>query len=185
MVELSRRFFLGGAIALIAAQTFKPSANAMSNLPTIYGNGLEDDSFGIAALFRNEPVIFKDDQIGVEDHKGIIFKKGNFLILHTVDVPKELNLEIEYANFSDAVLELSKSKNSYMTNVVRDGKINYEQCDEIAMLGKPKIFLEPGNPFFRFYNKDRPYDGECFRNKACFVTNVGSRPLIENVGFVV
>lgn len=172
MVELSRRFFLGGAIALIAAQTFKPSVNAMGNMPTIHGNGLEDDSFGIAALFRNEPVIFKDDQIGVEDHKGIVFKKGNFLILHTVDVPKELNLEIEYANFSDAVLAFY-------------GPRAGEYFDYDGEFARPKIFLEPGNPFFRFYNKDRPYDGECFRNKACFVTNVGSRPLIENVGFIV
>lgn len=66
MVELSRRFFLGGAIALVAVQTFKPSL--ASNMPTIYGNGIKDDSAGFNALFAKEPVIFNKDQIGIESH---------------------------------------------------------------------------------------------------------------------
>lgn len=88
MVELSRRFFLGGAIALVAAQTFKPSLNAMGNMPTIHGDGVTDDSYGLGCLFRNEPVIFNNDQIGVEEHKGVIFYKGHFALERTVNLPK-------------------------------------------------------------------------------------------------
>lgn len=162
-MELSRRFFLGGAIALIAAQTFKPSVNAMGNMPTIYGDGVNDDSFGLASLFRNDPVIFSKDQIGVEDHKGIIFKKGNFVILNSVDVPKELKLEVEYANFTDATLELYNND---------------------AYAFRVKEMLPINDPFFRFYDKNYPCMNEIFQTKCCFVTHQkSSRMLTQNVGF--
>lgn len=98
MVELSRRFFLGGAIALLAVETFKP-VSASSNLPTIYGNGKNDDSYGIGALLRNEPVIFNKDQIGVNSHKGVIFHKGRFLIEKTINISEDAQLIIEDPEF--------------------------------------------------------------------------------------
>lgn len=105
MVELSRRFFLGGAIALIAAQTFKPSLNAMGNMPTIHGDGINDDSYGLGCLFRNEPVIFKKDQLGVDEHKGVIFYSGVFAIERTVNLPAKAKIEMIRAHFIGTKLE--------------------------------------------------------------------------------
>lgn len=105
MINLSRRFFLGGAIALVAAKTFVPSVNAMGNMPTIYGNGVDNDSFGLASLFRNEPVIFNKDQIGVEEHKGIVFYSGRFNIKNTVNIPKNADILMIRANFIGTDLE--------------------------------------------------------------------------------
>lgn len=87
-MEISRRFFLGGAISLAAAVTFKPSIAMMANIPTIYGDGKQDDSGGLSALFANEPVTFNKEQIGVESHKGITFHSGLFKINRTVNIPK-------------------------------------------------------------------------------------------------
>ncbi len=91
-MEISRRFFLGGAIAVVVAQTFKPALS--SNMPTIYGNGRDDDSAGFNALFANEPVIFKRDQLGLESHDGIIIFKGNFKISKTIEITKRTKLQI-------------------------------------------------------------------------------------------
>src|ERR1700679_3512759 len=93
MVELSRRFFLGGAIALVAAQTFKPSF--ASNMPTIHGNWRDDDSAGFNALFSNEPVLFKKEKIAVEGYEGIIIFKGRFKIDKTIEISKRTKLKVE------------------------------------------------------------------------------------------
>lgn len=99
MVELSRRFFLGGAISLIAAKTFVPSVSAMSNLPTIYGDGKSDDTAGLGALFRREPVTFKKEMIGVDSHEGLTFHKGHFVVTNSIHIPKDTNIDIESAMF--------------------------------------------------------------------------------------
>lgn len=94
-MELSRRFFLSGAISLIAANTFIPSVSAMSNIAKIYANGKDDDSYGLSCLLRNEPVIFNKENIGVDEHKGITFHGGRYLIDHTVEVPKGMEIKID------------------------------------------------------------------------------------------
>lgn len=95
MVELSRRFFLKGAISLTAAVTFAPSISAMQNLPTIYGDGVGDDTGGLSALFRNDPVTFNKEQIGVDSHKGITFHHGIFNITRTVEIPRNSVFKID------------------------------------------------------------------------------------------
>lgn len=92
-MELSRRFFLGGAIALVAVQTFKPTL-ASSNMPKIYGDLNHDDSAGFNALFSNEPVIFNKEQIGVENHQGIFIYKGSFRIDSPIEINRKTNLNI-------------------------------------------------------------------------------------------
>lgn len=92
-MDISRRFFLGGAIAVVAAQTFKPSF--ASNMPTIYGNWRDDDSAGFNALFANEPVIFKKEQIGVEGYESLIIFKGRFKIDKTIEISKRTKLKVE------------------------------------------------------------------------------------------
>lgn len=94
-MDISRRFFLGGAISLLAASTFTPSVSAMMNLPTIYGDGVQDDTSGLYALLNNEPCTFNKEQIGVENHEGIVFHKGIFVVRNTIDIPKETKIKVE------------------------------------------------------------------------------------------
>jgi hypothetical protein len=104
MVELSRRFFLGGAIALVAVQTFKPTLAIASNMPTIYGDGKNCDAAGFSALFGNEPVIFSKEQLGIDSHEGIIFYKGNFKITKPIEILKDTLAKFEgkvYLNASE------------------------------------------------------------------------------------
>jgi hypothetical protein len=105
MVDISRRFFLGGAIALVAVKTFVPSINAMGNMPTIYGDGHHDDSYGLGSLFRNEPVIFKTDKIAIEEHKGVIFFGGQYNIERSVGLPANAVIEMHRAAFIGYKLE--------------------------------------------------------------------------------
>lgn len=100
MNDISRRFFLGGAISLVAAVTFKPALS--SNMPTIYRDGINDDSAGLQALFENNPVIFSKDHIGVNSHDGITFHEKTpmgFIVNNTINIPKNCKLKIERATF--------------------------------------------------------------------------------------
>jgi hypothetical protein len=98
MVELSRRFFLGGAISLLAASTFDPLPS-MANLPRIYADRQHDDTGGLGALFRNEPVIFSRENIGVDKHKGITFHAGRFKVTQTLELPPGLKVKVEGIEF--------------------------------------------------------------------------------------
>lgn len=97
MVEISRRLFLGGAISLIGVKTFAPSVSiaAMSNMPTIYADGVHSDVAGLGALFRNEPVIFPKDKIAVESQEGVIFHKGVFVVDQTIYLPRNSKITFE------------------------------------------------------------------------------------------
>ncbi len=101
MVELSRRFFLGGALSLLAVTTFEATVRNRSNMPIIYGDGIQDDSGGLNALFRNDPVIFDKDMIGVDSHKGIHFHRGFYRIHNTLDIPSGTNIKIDFVSFEE------------------------------------------------------------------------------------
>ena len=99
MIEASRRSFLGGMISLIAAQTFVAKAADIGNMPCIKGDGRHDDAHGLGSLFRNEPVIFPKDKIGIERHGGVIIHGGKFLIGSEIIVPDDARIMIESAEF--------------------------------------------------------------------------------------
>lgn len=98
MTELSRRLFLGGAVSLLAASTFSPGPST-ANIPRIWGDGQHDDTSGLGALFRRDPVVFSAEKIGVDSHKGIVFHRGLFKITQTIEVPHEPNIKVESATF--------------------------------------------------------------------------------------
>lgn len=104
-MDISRRFFLNGAISLVAAVTFAPSVSAMKNLPTIHGNGKDDDTSGLYALLNNQPCTFNKEQIGVESHSGIVFHRGWFVVNRTIEIPADTILTVEMPNFFGLELE--------------------------------------------------------------------------------
>jgi len=95
MKDISRRFFLGGTLAVIAAKSFTPTVNAMSNIAKIYADGKHDDSAGLNALFANEPVIFSKEKIALEGHEGVVILGGSFKIDKTIEITKRTKLIIE------------------------------------------------------------------------------------------
>lgn len=103
-MDLTRRFFLGGALSVVAASTFVP--RAVGNLPTIYADGAHDDTSGLGALLRREPVIFSRDHIGLDDHKGIVFHHGRFIITQTIEVPDDVSMKVEGVTFDLRKLDL-------------------------------------------------------------------------------
>lgn len=112
-MELSRRFFLGGAISLLAANTFVPSASASGNLPRIWGDGKHDDTSGLGALFRKEPVIFSSDKLGVDDFSNATFHWGKFRVTQTIELPHGLRdmlkverMEIDATGLDDSLYVL-------------------------------------------------------------------------------
>jgi hypothetical protein len=126
-MELSRRFFLGGAIALVAVQTFKPSISMASNLPTIWGDGKHDDAHGFNALFAKNPVLFKKDQIGIENHEGVIIYKGLFKIDHTLEILEATNLTA-YGSFDINAIDLPEYEPliAYEIDSFDPSKINFK-----------------------------------------------------------
>jgi hypothetical protein len=120
MIELNRRWFLGGAISLVAAQTFVPSVMAMKNLPTIYGNGRDDDTSGLIALLNKDPVTFNKEQIGVESHGGLRFHKGRFLISNTLNVPENSGLDMRTNYPGGPVFDCSNLPDNFPVFLCRD-----------------------------------------------------------------
>lgn len=99
MIEGTRRSFLGGMISLIAAQTFVAKAADIGNMPHIKGDGRHDDAHGFGSLFRNEPVIFPKEKLGISSHGGVIIHGGKFLIGTEILVPDDALITIESAEF--------------------------------------------------------------------------------------
>lgn len=118
-MELSRRFFLGGAISLLAANTFVPSASASGNLPHIWGDGKHDDTSGLGALFRKEPVIFSNENLGVDEHEGILFHTGRYKVTGTIELPAGLRCKVESSTFDltelDAAFPVFRGRNKELT----------------------------------------------------------------------
>lgn len=104
MTDLTRRFFLGGAISLIAVQA-SAMPKIMGNMPQIWGDGSHDDTGGISALLRSEPVVFTKDKVTVDSHQGITFHRGLFKISRTLEIPEECNLTMDRPTFRAPDLE--------------------------------------------------------------------------------
>lgn len=104
MINATRRFFLGGAISALVVATVVPRLDAKGrilagNTPVIYGNGIKDDSAGLAALMRGEPVIFGPDKIGIDEYGSVTIHDGKYRIDHTVEVNNPGELQSVQAEF--------------------------------------------------------------------------------------
>lgn len=107
MVDLTRRWFLGGAISLIAVTT-SAMPKIIGNMPQIWGDGSHDDTGGISALLRAEPVVFTKDMVTVDSHQGITFHNGIFKISRTLEIPEECNLTMDRPTFRAPNLPLDE-----------------------------------------------------------------------------
>lgn len=84
-MEVSRRLFLGGALALVAA-TQLPNV-AFASAPVIYGDGYHDDTAGLQAAFDGKPfkVVGKGTYI-VRKGGQVMLNGGTFKLTDTLHV---------------------------------------------------------------------------------------------------
>lgn len=84
MVEVSRRWFMGGALG-VAAAAVMPLGAAYDAV--LYGDGIHDDTAALQALFDGRPVYVKNDGVVLKSNDGhISLKGGNYKISETLNI---------------------------------------------------------------------------------------------------
>lgn len=88
MTDLSRRAFLGGALALTAAVAVPIPAFARETLalPVVYGDGVHDDTAGLQALFDGKPVIMQGERVQIDRAIGRVEFNGTFRTSATIHI---------------------------------------------------------------------------------------------------
>lgn len=81
-MDISRRTFLGGAIAVAGALALPKIAG----MPTIYGDDIHDDWEGIDALFNGRPVKMLTEAIRVGPDGLVEMVGGSFRLSKTLDL---------------------------------------------------------------------------------------------------
>lgn len=76
-LDLARRSFLGGALALGGSVAL---ARVMPDVPTLWGDGIHDDAPGLQALFDRKPVTIMRDEIVVQRAGIVRVEGGRFLL---------------------------------------------------------------------------------------------------------
>jgi len=84
-MNLSRRLFLGGAIATVGASIVP----AFASVPTIYGDGIHDDWAGIDALWRGKPARILNDAVSVRPDGLVEMVGGQFRVSKTLHMLRD------------------------------------------------------------------------------------------------
>jgi len=87
-MNLSRRLFLGGAIALAGAAIIPAQA-----MPRIVGDGVHDDADGINALIAGKPVSIENTYLALNSDGRIWFNEGGrFLLGKSINLTRDNTL---------------------------------------------------------------------------------------------
>lgn len=87
MVDVSRRLFLGGALALSAATILSREVVASETVPTLYGDGVHDDTAALQAMLDQRPVIIEGEAVRSEG--TIYLRSGIYLISRPLVITKD------------------------------------------------------------------------------------------------
>jgi hypothetical protein len=104
-IPVSRRWFLGGVIAITAAVTVP----ALGKLPAIYGDGIRDDSDGFEALLNGRPVDLFADDVTLIYGDEIRVSGGKFFLSRGLILPSARRFYIEKCCFKFAKLKAGES----------------------------------------------------------------------------
>lgn len=87
-MTISRRSFLGGALALTAASAVPASAlRALGAVPVIYGDGIHDDTDGLQAAIDGKPFRVAGEDAYVLSKGGrVFFSSGTFRLSRTLHI---------------------------------------------------------------------------------------------------
>lgn len=101
MKNLSRRSFLRGALTVAAVSVLPALPKALAGIPTLYGDGVHDDTDALNALFSGERVLCEGNIIRHGENGEIVMKGGSYLISQTVFVSVS-NISVTEAAFTAA-----------------------------------------------------------------------------------
>jgi hypothetical protein len=89
-IEVSRRFFLGGALAVAGASSL-PS-RLLAAAPVIYGDGIHDDTAGLQAALAGRP--FQVAKNGLVFRRGgtLFLSQGNFKLSDTLRITDRVRI---------------------------------------------------------------------------------------------
>ena len=82
-MNLSRRLFLGGVLSIVGA-TFVDAPSLGAEYPTIYADGVHDDTEGLKAFFAGKPFHVEEFNIVAENGK---LRNGTLIVTETLSVP--------------------------------------------------------------------------------------------------
>lgn len=87
MMDVSRRSFLGGALALTAARSIPFSG--LGHVPLIWGDGVHDDWAGLQAALNGEPFRAVGNRVIAQNVGGkVLIHHGSFRLSRTLVVPE-------------------------------------------------------------------------------------------------
>jgi hypothetical protein len=92
-MQLSRRSFLGGVLALSAATLVVPRLP----LPRIVGDGIHDDAPGLNALLCGDPVSIEASGITLSSEGNCLIRNGCFRMSGPLHIPKRIG-KVELRN---------------------------------------------------------------------------------------
>ena len=97
-MDISRRSFLRGLLAVSATSVVAVPALSLDSYPVLYGDGLRDDAPALNALFSDKPYV-ADGSLIVPDGVQAILRGSRHLISSTVHVHSE-NAFVSDAEFT-------------------------------------------------------------------------------------
>jgi polygalacturonase len=98
-MDVSRRSFLGGALALSAAVALPGAAFAAA--PTIYGDGIHDDTAGLQAALDGKAFRCVGEAVVRNAGGSIYISGGSYLLSHTLLVRKDATIYGGHFHASD------------------------------------------------------------------------------------
>lgn len=99
-IFISRRGFVAASGALTAAVLSTP-AYSLTARPTLYGDGVHDDTDALEALFANRPLTVMNDRLTAAESNGTVrLLNGKFNIRRPLKLEDGVNLYSANCSFS-------------------------------------------------------------------------------------
>jgi hypothetical protein len=124
MTQLSRRFFLGGLLAVGAASTVT-LAPLLPLRPQLWADGIHDDTKALNALFNGETVDILNDEVRLLSSETVTLSGGLFRVSNALRItrPKTIVYNCEFirtvaARDDSCILIEGLAKHSSFTNII-------------------------------------------------------------------
>lgn len=91
-MNINRRWFLGGSLALVGALSVPASQFTTSQLPILWGDGIHDDADALNAIGAGNPFIV--EKTGIVEHECGFLQDASFLISRPITFrPKAIHVK--------------------------------------------------------------------------------------------
>lgn len=134
MIDISRRSFLRGIIAVSATAVITPKLQSLKLLdtcPILYSDGIHDDAPALNALLRREEVRIENDLVKVANGEWCSISGGNFLINDTITIANKF-FHIKNSSFKTGPLFAREKPMIYVTESGAFGNLNNLYLENIT-----------------------------------------------------